>query len=200
MFTLLLFLMLDWQEAPIIRPNIETGFGELIDDLERHAQAGHPMRNKKDPGNWVHELTHQINSNLRKDGKNCFYVFGGKYISLKEPNITLSQIKVKVKGPLYQLYLVNQRRYFEHQPLYILDEATASTNALQYCIENKIKDNHREKCALEFIEYSKDLLRTVQELDPDYEDMEALKAYVEWNEERVQRLLGTENGVKIKLY
>lgn len=178
---ILLLLFLIWQEAPIIRPNIITGHGSLIDDLEKHAHAGHSMRNEKDPANWVHELTHQVNSDL-----GGFYVFNGKYISMKSPNVTLSQVakRVKVKGPLYQTYFVQQQRHFEQQPLYILDEATAYSNALQYCIENKIKDDFRQKCVLEFVEYSKDLLRTVQELDPNYKDMEILKEYIKWNENR----------------
>jgi hypothetical protein len=61
---------------------VRTGYGAIIDDLESHARPGHPMRNEKDLMNWTHELTHQVNSDLRQQhpGCNCFYVFNDRYL------------------------------------------------------------------------------------------------------------------------
>ncbi|RLB66429.1 MAG: hypothetical protein DRH04_09385, partial [Deltaproteobacteria bacterium] len=163
------------QHQPV-RPNLpDQGYGWLINDLEQHTHAGHPMRNEQDPGNWAHELTHQVNSDLRQltranDG--AFYWDHGEYCRLLYPNVTLAQVAGMVprdkRGEFYHLYLIEMQRWWNNECLYVLDEATAYANGLQYHATTHTKDAHRLQGAKEFIDYSNALVAAVEKYDPDY--------------------------------
>lgn len=85
-----------------------------------------------DPVTWGHESCHGIASRIRgieKQGRNGFYCLAGNYISLAEPAFTLSRladiIPQEYRGVIYELYLIDQQRYWNLQPSYILDEGFA---------------------------------------------------------------------------
>jgi hypothetical protein len=159
------------------------------------------MRNRRDPGNWAHELCHWVNSLLRVDGYNSFYVLGGRYLTLPEPKVTIEQVADNVpadqRGKGYKLYLVTMRRYWNNQPLYILDEATAYTTGLAHHVELGQKDNSRMMSANEFVVYSRVLLETVKRLVPSYVDMPDLEEYINWNAGRVASLTRCHNGERL---
>jgi hypothetical protein len=134
-----------------------------------------------------HGKTHDVNSYLRNyfsrnrigvtaDGWvifekfNCFYLLNGDYCLLKEPNLTLEQVREFVpilaatKKP-YQLYLVDQVGAFDDRPLYILDELTAFTNGATYA--GKFGGD-RFRDVLDFITFSVSLGIAVQKKDPNY--------------------------------
>jgi len=187
---------------PEVRPNLkDQGYGWMINDLERHAHAGNPMRNESDPGNWVHELTHQVNSDIRvatRAHDNAFYVMKGRYVIFVEPNVTLKQVAKMVpekdRGPIYHSYLVEQQRGWNREPLYVLDEATAYANGLQYHVTTHTKDQSRLDYANEFLAYTEALIRTIEKYDPDYKQLTELREYVEWNKRRVKTLTVEYNG------
>ena len=88
-----------------------------------------------DPVTWGHETCHGIASRIRQiEGANTngFYCLGGNYIVLKEPKFTLKALAALIpkehRGVIYQLYLVDQQRYWNEQPAYILDESFAYLN------------------------------------------------------------------------
>ena len=181
------------------RPNISLGYGPIIDDLESMTKAGHPMRSTSDPGNWVHELTHQVNSDQRqymsrqeKREYNSAYVLNGLSVALPEPDLTLAQVAahvpVKQRGGAYHLYLVQQQRWWNGQPLYVLDEAVAAGNALLYQNEVEKIDKHRLQLVVQWANYSQSLLDTVERFDPDYSHLPQLRAFVKWHNLRLAHL------------
>lgn len=186
-----------WSECKTIRPNFTTGYGKIVDDLEQHVvTTNHPMRNTRDPGNWVHELTHQINSDLRQQTRehdNCFYVLGGSYVRLMEPDLTLAQVAATIpyddRGPNYSIYFNQMRHYWNQEPLYVLDETTAYANGLHYHVWSKTSDSWRMQSAKEFVVYTRWLVKAVEKYDPEYKQMDQLKAFVEWNARRVDSLV-----------
>ncbi len=105
----------------------------IIADIESHLPVGHPYRDS-DKITWVHEGTHGINSRLRNEfGRPGFYVLNNKAVLLKgEPRTTLTRVArlvpVSLRGDVYYLYLVEQRRWWDNQPSYIFDEWTAYIN------------------------------------------------------------------------
>jgi len=183
------------------RPNITTGFGPVVDDLERMADsASHGMTNRSDPGNWVHELTHYVNARMRSHASrhygrpaNGFYVLGGLSIWLPEPAIKLADVSriipPRQQGNSYQTYLIDQQRWWNNEPLYILDEATAAANALCYQVTEGRIDRQRERLAIQFRGYSNALLRAVLMRDSRYSHFEQLRAFVVWHNLRLEHLI-----------
>ena len=174
----------------------DQGFGMIINDLECHAKAGHPMRNERDPGNWVHELIHQVNSDIRcktKANDNAFYLLNNHYVIFKEPKVTLKQVAAMVdksrRTDTYRGYLVEQQRYWNREPLYILDEATAFATSLLYHAMDGSKDESRYTKTLEFVYFNKVLLAAIKHYDPDYAQLEELEAYIKYHEGRVNTIL-----------
>lgn len=191
--------MIKWKEYAPLRPDLKpTGFGPVIDDLERHAKSGHPMRNTRDPGNWAHELSHQVNSQIRAARNNGFYALNDRCLTLPEPDFTLDKVAKAVdkrnRGPSYNLYLIKMVRWWKNEPLYVLDEATAYATGLEYAVAAGHQDQSRRNSANEFVTYSRVLLETTKKLDPDYPELEALEAYINWNADRVSRLTNKHDG------
>ena len=186
--------------APV-RPNLpDQGYGWVINDLERHAHAGHPMRNERDPGNWAHELTHQINSDLRTatpEADNAFYFLKGQYVRLSNPNTTLAQVAAEVpkdqQGAFYHLYLIEQQRWWGDEALYILDEASAYANGLMYHATTGTKDASRLQGAKEFVNYVKAVVRAVEKNDPNYQDLDKLRKFSKWYENRINETIKLYN-------
>ena len=182
----------------------DQGFGPVINDLETHARKGHPMRNESDPGNWVHELTHQVNSDIRcatKANDNAFYVMDGNYFILVEPKVTLRQVATLVpkseRGMFYKTYLVEQQRWWNNEPLYVLDEATAFSNSILYHAMSGTKDATRVQAVQEFKVYVQALVKAVKKHDPKYTQLAELEEFVVWCDKRASTLLGLYNGDRV---
>ena len=193
-----------WQP---VRPGIELGYGPIIDDLESMTRAGHPMRSTSDPGNWVHELTHQVNSDQRgvmsrqeKREYNSAYILNGLSVCLPEPNVTLAQVAglvpARMRAGAYKLYMVDQQRWWNRQPLYVLDEATSAGNALFYQVSNGKPDNHRLGLAVQWANYSQILLLTVEQFDPSYSHLPQLRAFVQWHNSRLEHLAADHQRIR----
>lgn len=185
-----------WSTAEIVRPDVTTGYGAVIDDLERRVGANHPMRNEKDPGNWAHELTHYLQNDLRnvtKENDNCFYVGNGSYLRLPEPRLKLKQVADEIppheRGEAYQTYFVSQLSQFPNSPLYVLDEACCFAIGVEHHRVTDTKDAYREARLLEFSAYCRALVRAVKKHDPQYKELPLLEAFVEWNLRRTDILL-----------
>ena len=191
------------------RPTIHTGCGSVIDDLERMADtSSHGMTNRGDHGNWAHELTHYVNSMFRRaasrehGGKwNGFYAGDGWALTLPEPNIKLMDIAKEIpkadRGRAYQTYLINQQKWWNSEPLYILDEATAAASGLRYHTSSRTTDKGREALLSEWICYSSALVRAVQKRDPGYSHLAELEAFVRWHNARCFYLI-TQHQALVK--
>lgn len=127
----------------------------LLADIDSRMPAGHPFR-ANDPWTWGHETTHGINNRLRNDYMrahpqrervNAFYVPGGKAIYCHEPKTTIGRVAQLIprslRGMRYNLYLVQQRRDWDNEPLYLLDEWISYINGALVFQEtdSRIQDN-----------------------------------------------------------
>ena len=107
----------------------------FLGDIESRLPDGHPYKDR-DKMTWGHEGTHGINARLRNGLKNynAAYLLGGWVYFQSEPTTTLSIVKNNVpqalRGGVFDLYLIEQQRYWNSQPLYILDEFSAYTNSV----------------------------------------------------------------------
>ncbi len=112
-----------------------TDFAPILNDVQSQLQEGHQYTCDNDIST-VHECTHGINSRLRGlYGKPSFYVLNNKAIILEEPKGTLRAVAKRIplehQGKLYQLYLVDARRWWDEQPTYVFDEFSSYINGAQ---------------------------------------------------------------------
>ena len=132
---------IDW--SPI--KNVNQPLGKVLKDIESHLPNNHQYYDK-DKIVWAHEATHGINSNIRNsknEGRwNGFYTLNNRAILIKEPSVTIKQVAdivpEELKGPSYNLYLIQQRRDWDDCPLYLFDEWTAYTNGSECGIEGDL--------------------------------------------------------------
>lgn len=84
----------------------------------------------------VHETAHGIHATYRniyykalKTRVNALYMLEGRIAIVKEPEFLIEHIRPHVPAPLqgyrFQLYFVEQLRYWNDRPLYVFDEWTA---------------------------------------------------------------------------
>jgi hypothetical protein len=171
-------------------------FGKVLNDIESHIEDGHSYRDNR-LMTWAHETTHGINNNIRNDhdGFNGFYVLNDRAILIQEPKVLLSQVASKIpedlRGPSYNLYLVQQRWDWNERPLYLFDEWTAYTNGSACGIELNLAGWEFELMqAHNFNIYCLYLMKEVKSLCPEYDDRQ-MKAYLQWNIERTFDLLNS---------
>lgn len=192
----------NWTKWSKARENVSMGYGPLIDDLESYVfddRFTRIVRNRKDPGNWVHELTHRVHAMLRGQMKikhgvqyNSFYVFNGYAFSAPEPKVTLLQVAAEVpeadRGPDYEHYLKFAAKWRKYEPMFALDEATAYCNGMLYQISVGKPDQTGYRAMLEFLPYTDAVIRAIEKHDPEYAELDQVRAYVAWNHKRAGHL------------
>lgn len=124
----------DWVTVPPVR---QSGMGGSLGEIEDRMPGQHQYR-ASDVGTWAHETTHGLNSRIRQQAGgtgqvNAFYLLGGKAMVLPEPRgVTLSKVAARIpanqRGSAYQLYFVEQQRYWQNEPLYLCDELACYLN------------------------------------------------------------------------
>lgn len=131
---------------------------------------------------------------------NAFYLLGNRAVRLNEPSgIKLSTIANAVPQPLrgmsYQLYLVQQRQYWENEPLYVHDEWSAYLNGLTTGLEGKGRDGSYSDVLqpLEFMGYCCCLLRLA--IEKGYDAAEELRNLTAYQAARSLMLLKMSDGV-----
>jgi len=127
----------------------------------------------------VHETSHFISSALRKDriGDNGFYILDDNAVIVKEPPTTIGEvaeyIPKNLRGLRYKLYFVEQRRYWDEQPLYIMEEWNCYTLGGMCAVDdynNNVTLERTDAVAgmFEFLVYSTALAMCVQDKCPEY--------------------------------
>jgi len=184
-----------WIKIPPVR---EVDIGGVLGDIEAHMPANHIYRDK-DKVTWAHETTHGLNSRIRnehgKSGDNGFYALHSYGIIIKEPPFTITQLARRIpsewRAPAtYNLYLVQSRRYWDNQPLYMLDEWIAYTNGtltgMDYNLESRTI--YSFQLALEFTKYVEVLVSFAQEvaspycsITPEDYDTSTLQHFYDWH-------------------
>ena len=113
--------------------------GPVLEDVESLLPPGHQFRDS-DPITWTHEGTHGVNARIRREkgspGIVGIYIGGLRCCLLEVPPIKLSDVAKAVprelRGDIYTLYLVQQQRWWENDPLYVLDEWSAYLQGADY--------------------------------------------------------------------
>lgn len=141
----------------------------ILADVQSHLAAGNVYWDS-DVITCTHESSHGIASVLRqKYGKPGFYLLNNEAALIEEPKTTISAVAREVpsvlRGEVFQLYLVDSRRWWDEQPSYIFDELVAYTNG-SLCREQAGIESRQEtvRYATEFIVYSICVARVANDL------------------------------------
>lgn len=142
---------LNFVDVPIIQNNVSPQLGKVLSDIESRMPSNHRYRFPDDLVTWAHETTHGLNSRIRNTNRingiktNAFYVMDGKGLIFEEPtDFRLSDvapiIPANLRGGIYKLYMIDQQKYWNNEPLYMWDEWTAYTNGTLTRTDLKIED------------------------------------------------------------
>lgn len=180
-----------WSRFPAQSEVSNEQWGDFLNDIARHLPSQYGRKYYSDDRiTHAHETTHGINSHLSNhpdeiaagrrlgDSVYAFYVGKDQAVLLTGPHVKLSQvaevIPASLRGSRYQLYCIEQQKYFEDRPLYLFDEWVAYTNGAYAGVElteKKQLDMPRNDALvgpLEFSIYALGLAAAIQKHDPDY--------------------------------
>jgi hypothetical protein len=129
-----------WSNAPPLRV-APSGVGAFLADVESRLPPEMGTRYRdRNRVTWCHETTHGVHSGLRlRYRQPAFYPGNGRFALVEPPTVTLGEVAAVVpkqlRGTRYQLYLVQQRRDWDRDPLYVWDEWVAYDNGTTTGIE-----------------------------------------------------------------
>jgi len=116
-----------------LEPKRPNTIGGVLGDIDSQLPAGHPYKDR-DKVTWAHEGTHGVNARARNSLgiANGYYLLKNRVYPLAAAGVTLRElaraVPSSIRGRLYQLYLVDQQRWWNDNAFYVLDEVTAYTN------------------------------------------------------------------------
>ena len=158
---------------------------DVVSDIKSHLTLNHSFTNYgyyladktfnyDEIGTWAHESCHEINSNVRNKQSvksNCAYWLDDRaYIKKEIDTIFLSDIAKAVpenlKGYGYNLYLIEQQRYWNNEPLYIIDELAAYRAGTLARMQNKEDPGYSCSLYIEFCGYLAVLINITSEFVP----------------------------------
>ena len=149
----------------------------FYEDVLSHSK--NPVTNESRSTN-VHETSHMISSELRNENKgniNGFYFENGRGVLIEQPNLTIKDVSPYVpnnlRGYRYQLYFVDQLKYWNDSPLYIMEEWNCYTLGGACAVEDYIQKLPLERTdavagTFEFMIYSTALYMCIKDKDPEY--------------------------------
>lgn len=153
LFTIILLcvtpLYAEWITLPPLR---EDTIGGTLGSIESRMPRGHIYRDS-DKVTWGHETTHGMNSRIRNkyNTPNAFYCLNDQAYIIKSPPLTLGQIARQVprnwRGGIYSLYMVQQQRGWNNDPLYVIEEFVAYFNGAVVGLECGMQARAQESYA-----------------------------------------------------
>ena len=170
---------------------------DVLTDLYCRLENPHYWADPTEPGDlvtWAHEMNHGVSNRLHASTvKHGIYVGDGKGIVLRHPEITIEQVANTVpknqRGPIYKLYLVEQRKDWNKSPIYLLDEWNAYiTGTIARRQLGWEKRSETEDFAREMERYCRVMLSVVKKRDPDYADIQHLSNFIDWQADRFASL------------
>jgi len=170
----------------------------IYSDVLSHAK--NPVTNESRATN-VHETSHMISSQLRNENRgnvNGFYFEKGRGVLIKQPNLTIKDVapyvSTNLRGYRYNLYFVDQLKYWNDSPLYIMEEWNCyslggSCAFVDWSLKLPLERTDAVSGAFEFMIYSTALYMCIKDKDPEYfENNDQFKEFFEYLLDRSHHL------------
>lgn len=157
----------------------------FLGDIESHLEPNHPYKDD-DKVTWTHEGTHGINSDLRNNYHlaSAYLLnntaFGMTDITYWKLSDVAKEVPQDLRGDIYKLYMVEQQRYWNDTPCYVIDELSAYLNGTRSGHELKVGESrvrYSLDCAIEMYGYTGTLLKMGRSLS-DINDLTSLLLFV----------------------
>ena len=198
-----------WTEYKAVKNLGDPSWGDYLTDIENHLPEKFGRQYRfEDKNTWAHETTHGIIGHLNNEwsklnergvrDKYWLYVGHDRACGIPEPGFKISDISkmvpAKMRQDRFQLYLVQQRKYFENEPVYLFDEWVAYCNGAECGNELAAKNlrqlsgkNDEVFAVLEFGVYASYVAIAQKKYDPEYDNKQLLE-FLAWNLERSMKL------------
>ena len=147
----------------------------------QYDQNGRPV----DAITVAHECVHMINASLSSPGYHGLYLGAGRGVQVKIPeNFRMSMVRVpkEEQTSRYTLYLVNSRKWWDDDPVYLADECVAYLQGARVRRDlGWSKRSETIRNGLELLEFYRKAVAVVKRCDPEYDisSMEAVLAYLD---------------------
>lgn len=175
-----------------IQPVRRSGQMGLLSEMLDRMPANYAASYVDGVGSPGHYASHGLSAMLRNGhGRStsthqaCYVPGGRAWIGRHPRGVTLADLArtVNPSTPGYQTYLIQSQRYWNNQPLFILDELTAYSNSLMVMIE---RGEHRSdpSAAQSDLNYAKTMLVWSHQLvalaEARGNDMTSLRSFLSW--------------------
>lgn len=184
----------DFITVPAIRPQQSDS---VYHDILAHSVEP-PFGNAHGKSTNAHETGHGIHATYRnkytranKAPYNAFYCLDGQLAVIKEPEFLVRNVQQFIPAVArhnrYQLYFVEQLKYWDDRPLYVFDEWNAYILGAECALDQFFLtgENDHTDCvsgALEFSVFAVALYLTAQQRVPDYLEAEPqFKKFLAYN-------------------
>lgn len=188
-----------WQVFEPLKNLSNPKWGDVLTDIENHLHPRYGTQYRfADKSTWTHETLHGVNNYLYNDKRPNsrsmgFYVGNNKCAFVNQPTIRIADIAKKIPTSLrkgrYNLYLINQQRDWNDDPLYLFDEwlcyisgAECSAELLEKKLDSLAKTDSLWG-VLEFSVYATYVYMVAKEKDVNY-DFTQLHEFVAYNLKR----------------
>lgn len=190
-----------------IRQLDRSRYTSWMANIEERMPEQHVYRVANDLSTSAHETIHGINSRLRNEigaGVGAFYMGKDRVWIFRTPKTTLSRVAARTPNNVrnnrtYPLYMQGQmQEAWDHEPLYILDEWVAYLGGTEASLEafGPVKDTPDTgtlvsadvESAMFLSAYAMVLLYSIEQDDPQYQDMDKLKQFIALNTQRTMNL------------
>lgn len=187
-------------DAPAVRrppAAVPPALADLLSRVPRPEYWRDPV-DPSCPVTWAHESTHGMTSELSAGRRWSMYLLDGKAVEFDgQPAVTIRQVAAAIppadRGPIFDLYLVKQAGDWNEEPLYLLDEWNCYVHgSIARRQAGLATRQETERYAAEMERYCRAMLGVVEKLDPDYGDLDQLRAFIRWQADRFDALLDAD--------
>ena len=184
--------------APVLR-KAPPGYIPILQDAFSRLADAERFRCPIEPGDyitWTHEAFHGVTALVSPPGGYAIYVGGGRACVFKShPKVTLAEVAASIpkadRGPIFPLYMAEQLRYWNRQPIYVLDEHNAYiTGSIARQQLGWTRRQETERHAMEMSRYCRAMLALAKKEDPAWPEMRKLERFLDWQDARLAEVMG----------
>jgi hypothetical protein len=184
--------------APVVRAAPPNYIPILRDAFSRLPDAER-FRCPIEPGDfitWAHEAHHGVTAKVCPPGGYGIYCGDGRSVIFRShPKVTIGEVAASIpkadRGAIFQLYLVEQRRYWDRQPLYIVDEFNSyRVGAIARQQLGWTRRQETERHAMEMSRYCRAMLALAKKEDPSWPELRKLERLLDWQDARLAEVMG----------
>jgi hypothetical protein len=183
--------------APAVRA-APPGYIPVLRDAFSRLPDAERFRCPIEPGDfitWTHEAWHGVTAAVSPPGGYGIYCGDGKAVIFRShPKVTIGEVAATIpkddRGAIFPLYMVEQRRYWDKQPLYLADEFNSYVvGAIARDQLGWTRRQETERHAVEMGRYCRAMVKLAKHCDPEWSEMRKLERLLDWQDARLAAVM-----------